>query len=109
MSQLTTLLFSVFALFPVAFCILGFESYANDFVDPKYVLAKSFNTSTAGAQQTIVSWADQLAGQGPWSKQTPHHSWLKGRVDLTLIITGVMNKTVKPPTGNMHDYMSWAP
>ncbi|RDX42880.1 chondroitin AC/alginate lyase [Lentinus brumalis] len=63
-------------------------SYANDFVDPKYVLAKDFTNFTIEAQDTIVAWAEELAAQGPWS---------------------VMNKTYAPPTGNKHDYMSWAP
>lgn len=85
MYRLTTLFLSVLMLAPAVLCIV---SYDNDFVDPKYVISKSFNTSTAGSQQTIVEWADQLAAQGPWS---------------------VMNKTVDPPTGNKHDYMSWAP
>lgn len=84
----TTLLLALFILIPAAFCVVSYESYDNDFVDPNYILSKSFNISTSGAQQTIVSWADELAAQGPWS---------------------VMNKTVDPPTGNKHDYMSWAP
>ncbi|KAF7972126.1 hypothetical protein HWV62_18848 [Athelia sp. TMB] len=80
-------LVSALALAP-AVCALDFTDYANDFPDPAYVLAKGFNSTTAAAQQTIVGWADSLAAQGPWS---------------------VMNKTVIPPTGNKHDYMSWAP
>jgi len=84
----TTLFLSVFCLIPTAFSDIQVVSYDNDFVDPTYVLSKSFNTSTAASQQTIVAWSNQLAAQGPWS---------------------VMNKTVNPPTGNKHDYMSWAP
>lgn len=76
---------SVLALAPAA---LGFTDYANDFVDPGYVLLKDFNTSTAAAQASIVDWANDLAAQGPWS---------------------VMNKTILPPTGNKHDYLSWSP
>ncbi len=41
-------------------------SYANDFVDPKYVLAKDFTNFTIEAQDTIVAWAEELAAQGPW-------------------------------------------
>lgn len=41
--------------------------YANDFIDPAPILAKKYN-STALAQKTILSWADQLAQSGPWSK-----------------------------------------
>jgi len=63
-------------------------SYANEFVDPDYILAKQFNSTTRGAQDTIAAWATDLANQGPWS---------------------VVNKSVTPPTGNKHTYMSWAP
>ncbi|KAF7972128.1 hypothetical protein HWV62_18852 [Athelia sp. TMB] len=84
MLWLSTLL-SALTLAPA---VLGFTDYANDFPDPTYVLSKDFNTSTTGAQATIVAWADDLAAQGPWS---------------------VMNKSVVPPTGNKHDYMSWGP
>ncbi|KAH9903346.1 chondroitin AC/alginate lyase [Cubamyces lactineus] len=66
----------------------SFTSYANDFVDPTYILGKKFGNTTTEAQATIVQWAQDLAAQGPWS---------------------VMNKTVTPPTGSKHDYMSWAP
>ncbi|KAL1948381.1 hypothetical protein VTO73DRAFT_12456 [Trametes versicolor] len=63
-------------------------SYANDFVDPTYVLAKDFSNITTEAQATIISWATSLASEGPWT---------------------VMNKSVTPPSGDKHDYMSWAP
>ncbi|RPD61570.1 chondroitin AC/alginate lyase [Lentinus tigrinus ALCF2SS1-7] len=63
-------------------------NYANDFIDPQYVLSKDFSNITVEAQDTIISWAQTMAAQGPWS---------------------VMNKTYAPPTGNKHDYMSWAP
>ena len=56
--------FSALAVVPAVYC---FTTYANDFVDPKYVLAKSFSTSTAAAQQSIVEWADMHAAEGPWS------------------------------------------
>lgn len=65
MGRLTTLVLSALAVAPVALC---YTSYANDFVNPNYVLAKSFNTSTAAAQQSVVEWADFLASQGPWSE-----------------------------------------
>ncbi len=48
-------------------------SYANDFVDPTYVLAKDFSNVTAEAQATIVSWAQSLAREGPWSECTILH------------------------------------
>jgi hypothetical protein len=48
-------------------------SYANDFVDPDYVLGKTWNVSSLGqktslAKETIVQWADDLNSQGPWSE-----------------------------------------
>ena len=84
------LVLSVLSALPVALCdpANNFSAYANDFVNPNTILAKNFNISTAASQQTIVAWADFLAAQGPWS---------------------VMNKSVVPPTGNKHDYLSWAP
>ncbi|EIN14695.1 chondroitin AC/alginate lyase [Punctularia strigosozonata HHB-11173 SS5] len=68
--------------------VLSLTSYANDFIDPSYVVSKSFNSTTAEAQESIVEWAIQLAEFGPWS---------------------VLNKSVIAPSGDKHDYMSWAP
>ena len=42
-------------------------SYANDFVDPDYIIRKQFPTNTVIAQKTIVQWANQYATLGPWS------------------------------------------
>ena len=42
-------------------------SYANDFVDPDYIVGKKFPANTVIAQKTIVQWADQYAALGPWS------------------------------------------
>ena len=42
-------------------------SYANDFVDPNYIVGKKFPAHTAIAQKTIVQWANQYAVLGPWS------------------------------------------
>ncbi|EMD36929.1 hypothetical protein CERSUDRAFT_114842 [Gelatoporia subvermispora B] len=66
----------------------SFTSYDNDFVDPHYVLARNFNATTMLAQQAIISTAEQLATKGPWS---------------------VTFKNITPPSGDLHDYMSWAP
>ncbi|KZP15849.1 chondroitin AC/alginate lyase [Athelia psychrophila] len=62
--------------------------YDNEFLDPSYIIVKKFPSSTLGAQQTIVEWANVLAAKGPWF---------------------VMDKAVLPPSGNKHDYLSWAP
>ncbi|OCH88737.1 chondroitin AC/alginate lyase [Obba rivulosa] len=66
----------------------SFTSYANDFVNPHYMLAGNFSQSTTRAQQSIISAAEQLAAKGPWS---------------------VTFKNITPPSGDLHDYMSWAP
>ncbi|KAF9781242.1 chondroitin AC/alginate lyase [Thelephora terrestris] len=68
--------------------VYSLTSYANDFVDPNYILGRNFPANTAIAQKTILKWADQYAALGPWS---------------------VMNKTIVPPTGDKHTYMSWLP
>ncbi|CAL1703088.1 unnamed protein product [Somion occarium] len=66
----------------------SFASYANDFVDPSKILSKTFPPTTIDSQQAIVSWANELATIGPWS---------------------VVQKSYTPPTGNKHDYASFAP
>lgn len=43
-------------------------SYANDFVDPAYIIAGNFSASTETAQATVISWAKELAAEGPWSE-----------------------------------------
>ncbi|KAI0074707.1 chondroitin AC/alginate lyase [Panus rudis PR-1116 ss-1] len=68
--------------------VLSFTSYANDFADPKYILSKNFPPTTVEAQRTILQWADEFKSLGPWT---------------------VVNKTITPPTGDKHDYMSLAP
>jgi hypothetical protein len=86
-----TTLLSLFLFYTILFAGTGVQamtSYANDFVDPDYILARAFPDSTRSAQTSIANWATELAGEGPWS---------------------VMNKSVVPPTGDKHDYMSWAP
>ena len=100
-----TLVLSVLTLLPAVFAF-DYKDYDNDFLDPSYVLSKNFYKSTAAAQQSIIEWADFLAEQGPWCKSS-------GLLQLTILslqfAVAVMNKTILPPTGNKHDYMSWAP
>jgi len=66
----------------------AFVSYANAFVNPDWLIAGNFSDDTLGARQTIKAWATQLAAEGPWT---------------------VTNKSVLAPSGDPHDYMSWAP
>ncbi|KAI0033744.1 chondroitin AC/alginate lyase [Vararia minispora EC-137] len=68
---------------------LSYSTYINTFVDPKYLLQGKFNNATSAAQEIIVQWADMLASQGPWSVTT--------------------SKNISAPSGDMHDYLSWAP
>ncbi|KAK0205589.1 chondroitin AC/alginate lyase [Desarmillaria ectypa] len=76
------------AFLPPNLLVEAFTSYPNDFVDPDYILSGNFPPNTGDAQKMITQWALELASKGPWS---------------------VMNKTVVPPSGDMHDYRSWAP
>lgn len=48
--------------------------YANDFVDPNVILSGNFGEYTQKAQQTIISWAETFALDGPWSMLSPSHS-----------------------------------
>ncbi|KAF9224978.1 chondroitin AC/alginate lyase [Gyrodon lividus] len=66
----------------------AFTSYPNDFVNPNYALARDYPDNTGGAQFAVLKWADLLAAQGPWT---------------------VIDKPVVPPSGDLHDYMSWSP
>ncbi|KAJ6549081.1 chondroitin AC/alginate lyase [Mycena vulgaris] len=65
-----------------------FTGYAVDFPDPNAVTAGDFSGRFAGAVATIVQWAEDRTALGPWS---------------------VTNKPVVAPSGDKHDYMSWAP
>ena len=99
------LVLSALTLSPAVFAF-DYKDYDNDFLDPSYILSKNFNASTAAAQQSIIEWADVLAEQGPWCKS----SGLLQFIILSLqLAVAVMNKSVLPPTGNKHDYLSWAP
>ncbi|KAJ6588095.1 alginate lyase-domain-containing protein [Mycena capillaripes] len=64
-----------------------FTQYANDFVDPTHATGP-YPSNLGGAQDTIVAWANEMNSWGPWS---------------------VTNKSVLAPSGDKHDYMSWAP
>lgn len=55
----------VFGALPTA--VHSLTSYANDFVDPDYIVGKKFPVNTVIAQKIIVQWADEYATLGPWS------------------------------------------
>jgi len=65
-----------------------FISYANDFVNPDTAAAAQYASDLRGAQDTVIAWAEEMNQYGPWS---------------------VTSKPVTPPSGDKHDYMSWAP
>ncbi|THH34046.1 hypothetical protein EUX98_g7 [Antrodiella citrinella] len=70
---------------------LGLAADPNDWVNINYVLKQTGNsalTETSSARQTIGRKADSTAKDGPF------------------IITA---SKVKPPSGDIHDYLSWAP
>ena len=52
---------------PFPTVVHSLTSYANDFVDPDYIVGKQFPANTVIAQKTIVQWANQYATLGPWS------------------------------------------
>jgi len=87
MQTSTLLLLAGFCL-KLAPSVLSFTSYDNDFIDPKVIFSKNWSPTTLEAQETIIQWADELSTEGPWS---------------------VMNKSVTPPSGTKHDYLSYAP
>jgi len=68
--------------------VRAYVSYANDFVDPDFIVKGNFGNNTLAAQNTIIEWAKETAAGGPWA---------------------VTDKAVAAPTGNKHDYLSWAP
>ncbi|KAF8521779.1 chondroitin AC/alginate lyase [Hysterangium stoloniferum] len=85
---LTLLFFQLLFGSPAWSLQLDLVSYDNDFVDPSFIVSGAFVNTTWEAQQTIAQWATELSTSGPWS---------------------VTNKTVSPPSGDLHDYLSWAP
>ena len=63
-------------MFPRTFLLLAatlvpavhsLTNYANDFIDPNYVLAKGWNYTTLPSQKIIIQWANQATEGGPWS------------------------------------------
>ncbi|KAF7303640.1 Chondroitin AC/alginate lyase [Mycena indigotica] len=79
--------FMTFSVFSLATATNPFITYPNDFVDPQVALGP-FGSSLQGAQDTVVAWAEEMNSHGPWS---------------------VTFKPVVAPSGDKHDYMSWAP
>ncbi|CAL1696059.1 unnamed protein product [Somion occarium] len=69
----------------------GFAAEPNDWINVNYILQQAGGGSsfTSFSQKTIISKAGSTAKDGPWT---------------------IMSKTgVKPPSGDVHDYLSWAP
>ncbi|OSD06106.1 chondroitin AC/alginate lyase [Trametes coccinea BRFM310] len=61
----------------------------NDWVNVNYILQQSSSGNTANARQSILNKASGTAKSGPWSVTTKNN--------------------VVPPSGDVHDYLSWAP
>ncbi|KAK7042725.1 chondroitin AC/alginate lyase [Favolaschia claudopus] len=81
-------LLALLSLAPTVPATNPFVQYAVDFPDPKYITASKFGSDFNGAKGSIVAWANEMSSHGPWS---------------------VTNKPVVAPSGDKHDYMSWAP
>ncbi|KAL0573412.1 hypothetical protein V5O48_008534 [Marasmius crinis-equi] len=84
----TNLFFLVATIILLCHKVEAETSYISDFIDPNYILSQEFPFHTYPAQVTIVKWARQFSQRGPWS---------------------VTDKPVTAPSGDKHDYMSWAP
>ena len=76
-----------------------------------YVLQQSNNGNTAAARQSILNKASGTAKSGPWSKLSRTTMMRFVHVtDQSARFLGVVNKnSVTPPSGDVHDYLSWAP
>lgn len=46
--------------------VRAFVSYANDFVDPDFIVSGNFGNNTLAARNTIIEWAKETAVGGPW-------------------------------------------
>jgi hypothetical protein len=103
--QCTTIL----SVISTAVAQVSFTAYANDFVDPNYILAKDFGDNTEQAQASITAWASLLTVGGPWSECLLYSIHVVTALKFVHFTLGVMDKAVTPPSGNKHDYMSWAP
>jgi hypothetical protein len=60
-------LFTIASIFSTAFSLKP-NAYANDFVDPGYILSNSFGDDTRPSRDSIQTWAKTLASRGPWSE-----------------------------------------
>jgi hypothetical protein len=72
MVLLCSIVLSLFAVPSLANLNIPFSSYDNDFIEPSYILGKSWSNTTVVAQESIVQWADWLAAQGPWCTFIPN-------------------------------------
>ncbi|KAI9507102.1 chondroitin AC/alginate lyase [Russula earlei] len=86
---LVTIVLSLFAVPSFAGLNMNYAPYANEFIEPSYILNKNWTNTTIVSQGSIIQWANSLALLGPWS------------------VTA--SKTILAPSNNSHDYLSWAP
>jgi hypothetical protein len=66
-SRLALSLCVLLSLSHAALATNPFTQYAVDFPDPNYVAAGKFGANFAGAEASIVAWAEEMASYGPWS------------------------------------------
>ncbi len=82
----------------------------NDWVNVDYVISQAKGQShsdTVDAKATIVRNAGSSAGKGPWSKHVLHIAAYPMNSNHAVAITN--SKGDLPPSGDPHDYLSWAP
>lgn len=63
----STLLFLAATLLHSVPAVHSLTNYANDFINPSYVLSKNFTDTTLPARNTIIQWANDSIAGGPWS------------------------------------------
>jgi hypothetical protein len=81
--------------------------YISDWIPVNYTTEGNWPDSTKAAQQEIIAGAQWLGSQGPWCKSPV--SLLAYRMLISTVYLAVVNKTILPPTGNIHDYYSLSP
>ena len=88
--------------------VLSFEQYVNDFIDPAFILGGNFGDNTLSAQQSVVQWADDFAAEGPWCMIIIRLFFLVSESFFAAVTTS-KPAGFNAPSGDPHDYLSWAP
>ena len=85
------------------------HSAVNDWTNPDYVLRSIKSTDTSDSRNTIISSASSSAKKGPWGKKTNSIVWHFSSHQYNLVPAVSTDKSIRAPSGNPRDYLSWAP